>query len=804
MPALSRIPLLAATLLFAAASQAQSITALSVKSDTPGLGNPPFEATLADATFTTSITGGSGITVHVQKGASSVDLAFAAPFGAPPEIGPHEEAVDAGVPGASPALSVGSTLGHACTGQGRFVVHELAIDPSTGNVARFAVTFDKWCAAGAPIYGELRINSTVAPSPAAADTTPDPFDLFAPSPVRAGAIVQSNVIGITGIGQSVPITITDGEYSLNGAPFTFASGVANLHDRIVVRVVASPVPGSVRNATLTVGGRSATLSVVTYAPGNVLTGLRISGASGEFISGGRSRLMLVPPNRLTPDPVSLRGAHIAVDATGGSSWDLSIFAPNGAVLQPGTYAQTVASPGNPDLSPILDLSGEGRACDHADDQFTVHEFVLDGLGNLERFAADFTQQCDNPPSSQLSGEVRFGSTAPFSALVGGACLDAEPDCIADLAVTQQVSGALVAGSEMTFTVTVTNHGSATAHNVTLTSALDAPFVRANGGCVLQSGTVVCMLDSLANGASAIYSIVYMPGTPGSRTHVANVSAFEADPLPSSNTSELAVAVQPGASRLGNISTRGRVLTGSDVMIGGFVIGGATEKTVVVTAIGPSLTAAGITNPLFNPTLTLVRSSDGAVIATNDDWGTAPNAAQIQAAGFAPGHPRESAVMMTLPPGAYTAIVAGAGSTTGVAIVAVYEVDHPETPLVNISTRGRVLTGNDVMIGGFIVQGSGPRTVVVTGIGPSLIAAGIANPLANPTLTLVRSADNSVLATNDDWGRAPNAAQIQAAGFAPANPAESAIMIALDPGAYTAILSGVGTTGVGIIAVYTLP
>jgi hypothetical protein len=282
-----------------------------------------------------------------------------------------------------------------------------------------------------------------------------------------------------------------------------------------------------------------------------------------------------------------------------------------------------------------------------------------------------------------------------------------------------------------------------------------------------------------------------------------VSAFEADPLPSSNTSELAVAVQPGASRLGNISTRGRVLTGSDVMIGGFVISGATEKTVVVTAIGPSLTAAGITNPLFNPTLTLVRSSDGAIIAANDDWGTAPNAAQIQAAGFAPGHPRESAVMMTLAPGAYTAIVAGAGNTTGVAIVAVYEVDHPETPLVNISTRGRVLTGNDVMIGGFIVQGSGPRTVVVTGIGPSLIAAGIANPLANPTLTLVRSADNSVLATNDDWGRAPNAAQIQAAGFAPANPAESAIMITLDPGAYTAILSGVGTTGVGIIAVYTL-
>jgi len=107
-----------------------------------------------------------------------------------------------------------------------------------------------------------------------------------------------------------------------------------------------------------------------------------------------------------------------------------------------------------------------------------------------------------------------------------------------------------------------------------------------------------------------------------------------------------------------------------------------------------------------------------------------------------------------------------------------------------------------MIGGFVIQGTSPQTVVVTGTGPSLSKAGIANALPNPTLTLVRSSDQSIVATNDDWGSAPNAAQIVATGLAPADAQESAIMVTLAPGAYTAILSGAGgVTGVGLVAVY---
>ncbi len=227
--------------------------------------------------------------------------------------------------------------------------------------------------------------------------------------------------------------------------------------------------------------------------------------------------------------------------------------------------------------------------------------------------------------------------------------------------------------------------------------------------------------------------------------------------------------------------------------------------MAIVATGPSLTQYGIANALANPTLSLVRQSDQVVIATNDDWQTAANAAQLQAAGFAPSNTLESAILMTLPPGAYTALVSGVGNTTGVGIIGVYEVDHPEFPLANIATRGKVLTGNDVMIGGFIVQGIAPQTVAIVATGPSLTQYGIANALANPTLTLVRQSDQTVLATNDDWQTAANAAQLQAAGFAPSNTLESAILITLPPGAYTAIVSGVGgTTGVGVIGVYQVP
>jgi hypothetical protein len=263
-----------------------------------------------------------------------------------------------------------------------------------------------------------------------------------------------------------------------------------------------------------------------------------------------------------------------------------------------------------------------------------------------------------------------------------------------------------------------------------------------------------------------------------------------------------VTQPPNPPRMSNISTRMQVLTGAEVMIAGFVIGGPGSKKVAIVATGPSLSNFGITNPLGDPKITLVRSSDQAVIASNDNWVSASNFTEIQNSGFAPSHPLESVILTTLAPGAYTAVVEGMNGSTGVAVAAVYEVDAVTVPLVNISTRGKVLTGQDVMIGGFVITGSGPQQVAIVATGPSLGAFGITNPLANPTITLVRSSDQAVLATNDNWQDAPNAAAIQSAGFSPSNPLEAAIMTSLAPGAYTAIVQGSGGgTGIAVIGVY---
>ena len=257
-------------------------------------------------------------------------------------------------------------------------------------------------------------------------------------------------------------------------------------------------------------------------------------------------------------------------------------------------------------------------------------------------------------------------------------------------------------------------------------------------------------------------------------------------------------------RLANISTRMPVLTGNNVLIGGFIIEGDTAKTVVVRARGPSLLPFGLTNALLNPMLQLVRSSDQAQIAVNDNWQSAANAADIQASGFAPSEALESAIMVTLAPGAYSAIVTGAAGGTGIGIVEVFEVDQPTTPLVNISTRGAVFTGNDVMIGGFVIQGSGPQTVVVRARGPSLLPFGLTDALLNPMIQLIRSSDQAQIAVNDNWQSAANAADIQASGFAPPEALESAILITLPPGAYSVILTGAGgATGIAILEVFAL-
>ncbi len=382
---------------------------------------------------------------------------------------------------------------------------------------------------------------------------------------------------------------------------------------------------------------------------------------------------------------------------------------------------------------------------------------------------------------------------------------------ADLSITQTTAFDDVAfASDVSFTLNVVNSGPSPATNVVVRNLLPggSTFVSASPGCSAAFGTVTCEIGSLASGASTQLSVTVHPGVGDSMTNSADVRGREWDVATSNNASSKSVRVTSGlGAAVSNLSTRGLALTGDNVQIAGFIVGGTSSKAVVVRGRGPSLTAYGVANALRNPRLTLVRMSDHAVIETNDDWGKGANAPQLAATGFAPGNASEPAILMTLSPGAYTAILSGEGpDDTGVGIAEVFEVDHPESQLVNISTRGPVIDGDGVMIAGFIVQGTGRQLVVIRARGPSLAAAGVSNPLPNPTLSLVRMSDGQEIAANNDWNvQNLNATAIQQRGMAPANGYESAIMIALDAGAYTAIVKGLGnTSGTAIVEVFCLP
>ncbi len=270
----------------------------------------------------------------------------------------------------------------------------------------------------------------------------------------------------------------------------------------------------------------------------------------------------------------------------------------------------------------------------------------------------------------------------------------------------------------------------------------------------------------------------------------DIGAFEAQ----------APLVTPTPGRLGNISTRVQVGTGDNVAIAGFIVAAASQKQVIIRALGPTLGSFGVDDALTDPTLQLY-DSNGGLLETNDNWKDS-NQTEIEATGLAPLDDAESAIVATLTTGAYTGIVGSASGKEGVGLVEVYELDQSsDNVLLNISTRGMVGTGSDVLIGGFIVLGDLPRSILVRAIGPSLpFEPGVF--LADPTLEL-RDANGTTVATNDDWKESQEA-EIQATGLSPQLAVESATLQVLSAGAYTAIVSGKdGTVGLALVEVYQL-
>jgi hypothetical protein len=316
--------------------------------------------------------------------------------------------------------------------------------------------------------------------------------------------------------------------------------------------------------------------------------------------------------------------------------------------------------------------------------------------------------------------------------------------------------------------------------------------------VKASGTLTGSFANVANGAR----LVTVDGGGSFVVNYGPNSAFDPKTVVLSN---FQANTRPAV--LLNISTRGIVEGGQRVLIGGFIVTGSEPKPVLLRALGPSLVNFGVANALKNPTLTL-HNNTGATIASNDDWQQSAQWTDVQGTGIPPSDAREAAMVATLPPGNYTAVVEGKDGANGVALVEIYDLDaSTQSQLANISTRGYAGTGDNALIGGMIVGGgTGNTDVVVRGLGPSLAGAGVTEPLSDPYLYIKNQAGNAI-DSNDNW--TDNRAAIEATGIPPSNDREAAIARTLQPGAYTAIVqpssaNGIqSTSGIGLVEFYRL-
>ncbi len=317
------------------------------------------------------------------------------------------------------------------------------------------------------------------------------------------------------------------------------------------------------------------------------------------------------------------------------------------------------------------------------------------------------------------------------------------------------NGGTLGGSGTTRSVTV-NSGGIVAPGGSQTLQVNGNYVQGNGGALaitIGGNTAGTEYDQLiVSGVAQLGGTLNLSLSNGFRPAVGDVFQFLVAGAISGNFDTLNTTGFTGQVNYGpgsitvtvtsvpdiplNISTRLRVQTGDNVLIGGFIVTGTEAKRVILRALGPSLTGLGVPGALADPTLEL-HAGNGATIATNDDWKETQQA-EIEATGIAPTNDLESAIVRTLDPGAYTAIVRGKNNATGVGLVEAYDLAQAaKSQLGNMSTRGFVNAGDNVMIGGFIIGGHGGADgkVIVRALGPSLTALGVPMALEDPTLEL---------------------------------------------------------------------
>ena len=345
---------------------------------------------------------------------------------------------------------------------------------------------------------------------------------------------------------------------------------------------------------------------------------------------------------------------------------------------------------------------------------------------------------------------------------------------------------------------------------TITFNLYGPNDDSCGGPAIFSSTAT------VNGGNGTYSSgSFVPGATGTYRWVAAYSGDNNNESVAGACNDAGEIVEVKSGLVGNVATRLPVGTGDNALIQGFIVQGpaGSTKKIMVRALGPVLTQPqfGITDALANPSLE-IRDGTNVVVATNNDWKktemgiliTADQSAEISSSGLAPSDDLESAVIVSLAPGNYTAVVRGVGDTTGTGIVDAYDMS-PGSParLANIATRGFIQPGDKLMIAGFIIQHGSVRAAI-RAIGPSLTAFGITNALSDTTLEL-RDENGDLIMMNDDWKTDPAQKQeLESNGLQPSHDREAALIRTIAPGQYTALVRGKGAeSGIGVVEVYFL-
>lgn len=588
--------------------------------------------------------------------------------------------------------------------------------------------------------------------------------------------------------------------------------IADAGNNTIRKITAS---GTVSTFAGTAGQRGSTNGTGAAASFDHPMGIAVDSTGAVYVSDSNNHTVrkITPAGAVT----TLAGAPDLVGSTDGTGSNARFYFPaalavdasfNVYVVDQNRVIRKITSAGV-----VTTLAGSTTTTGSADGTGTLAQFdhpaglAVDGAGNLfvsdsnnntiRRITPNGVVSTIGGAAGQIGSADGTGSNALFNHPSGLAVDGAGSLYIADTYNNAIRKGVSANPTAPTITVQPTAQTAVTGGRavfyVTATNAVSYQWFK--DGVPIPGATSATLVISNAQTSNLGSYRVIVTGTGGSvqSTAVAlTVTAFS-------------------GVRLVNISTRSYVGTGSDVMIAGFIIDGTAPKTVLIRASGPALAQFNLTGLLADPTLEVHRGN--TVLASNDNWGDdaaskalITQASLISSAFSWTDGSKDAAVVVTLDPGPYTAIIAGKNNTVGLALAEVYEIDlaNADSKLINISTRSLVQTSANVQIAGFIISGTSPKKVVIRASGPALTKYGVPGVLADPMLEL--HSPTATLATNDDWDVSlrPDFQSVGADNW-DVGSKDAAIVTTLDPGSYTAIVSGKnGSSGVSLIEVFAAP